>query len=150
MKLTNIFTKIILLITVLAIIPSLFFCNKDKQNLVPYVYVDFYIYLNNPGFAPLQAPGNSVYVTGGVEGIVIYRKSLVDFVAIERCCSYNPEERCIVNLDSSQVGALICPCCKSKFSIYDGSIIKTPASHPLTLYQAAYDQTYNRVHVTNF
>jgi nitrite reductase/ring-hydroxylating ferredoxin subunit len=149
MKSTNIFTKIIFLITVLAIVPLLFFCKKDKQNLVPYVYVDFYVDIDEPYFADLHAVGNSVSVTGGVEGIIIFRKSLDEFVAIERCCSYNPEERCIVARDSVQTGTVICPCCKSVFSIYDGSIIKTPASHPLTLYQTSFDQLNNRVHVTN-
>ena len=148
MKSINNITKITFLNLFLILIILLFSCKKDKEDLVPYVYVDFNIYLTNPNFVNLNSIGNSVYVTGGVEGIVIYRKSQDEFIAIERCCSYIPADRRIVEKDSTGQ-ALICPYCNSRFSIFDGSVIKTPAKRPLTLYHTAFDPGNLSVHVSN-
>jgi len=147
MKSLNIITKITLL-PIIFIFIILFSCKKDKEDLVPYVYVDFPIYLNEPGFSDLNAVGNSVTVTGGVSGIVIYRASQDEFVAIERCCSYFPSDRCPVEVELSGV-SLICKCCNSKFSIYDGTVMRQPASRGLTLYKVEYNQANNSLHVTN-
>ena len=130
------------------IISTLFYCKKDKKDLVPYIYVNFTIFLNDPNFYQLQAIGNSVTVTGGVSGIVIFRKSQDEFVAIERCCSYQPSDRCAVEKDSTNQ-ALVCPCCSSKFSIYDASVIKTPSTRPLTLYHAEYNSANSTVRISN-
>jgi nitrite reductase/ring-hydroxylating ferredoxin subunit len=121
---------------------------KKKEDLVPNVYVNFTIFLSDPEFATLQTIGNSVFVTGGVSGIIIYRYSQSDFTAIERCCSYQPNERCAVLPDTSNSLFLKCPCCNSKFSILDGSIQSGPAERPLTTYEVSYDGS-NSIHVYN-
>ncbi|MCK4661943.1 MAG: Rieske 2Fe-2S domain-containing protein [Bacteroidales bacterium] len=109
---------------------------KDKNDKIPYVYVD--IYLNIEDFTDLTVPGGSVNITGGVNGIVVYRISYDNFVAFDRTCSYQPEKNCKVSTDSSQ-NYLICSCCDSEFSIFTGSVTKSPAEFPLKEYQTELD-----------
>ena len=124
-----------------------FGCKDDNQSRVPEVYVDFYIDINDPQFFDLQVVGNYVYVTGGVSGIIIYRKSSTEFVALDRCCSYNPEKRCKVEVDTTTNQKIICPVCKSEFSLDNGYVLKSPAAAPLKQYQTTFDG--EKVHVYN-
>ena len=121
---------------------------KKKEELVPNVYVNFTIFLSDPEFSTLQTIGNSVFVTGGVCGIVIYRLSQTDFSVYDRCCTYKPSERCAVLPDPANTLFLKCPCCGSKFSLLDGSVQSGDAERPLTLYDATFDGS-NTLHVFN-
>ena len=123
-------------------------CRK-KDDVVPYTRVNFTIYLSDPDFMTLQTIGNHVFVTGGVCGIVIYRKSQEEFSALERCCTYNPSERCAVLMDSTNSNVLICPCCNSKFSIWDGSVMSGSAERSLTNYQTIFNAEENTLKVYN-
>lgn len=131
------------------IIASLLFsCKKDtKAGQIPNVYVNFYIYLNDPSFAVLNSVGSAVLVTGGVKGIIIYRSTFDTFTALERCSSYKPSDFCAVNIDSTGVNA-IDPCSLSKFSLIDGSVVKGPANLPLKTYQTFFDGD-NTIHIFN-
>lgn len=123
-------------------------CRK-KEELVPNVSVNFTIFLSDPEFSTLQTIGNNVFVTGGVAGIIIYRFSQTEFVALDRCCAYQPSKRCAVLPDTANTLFLKCPCCGSKFSILDGSVQAGPAERPLTQYSAVYDGSSNSVHISN-
>jgi len=121
-------------------------CKKDKD-AVPYVYTDFYIYSTDPNFIALNAVQGWVYVTGGSRGVLIYRKSLNEFMAYDRPCTYNTTDPCgKVEVDLSN---LICVdnCCGSKFLITDGSVQTAPAYVPLKRYQTTWDGTV--LHVYN-
>lgn len=125
--------------------------NSCRQNddVVPYAKVNFTIYLNDPDFTSLQTVGNYVYVTGGVSGIVIYRKSQEEFSALERCCTYKPSERCGVLVDSTNNNVLICPCCNSKFSLWDGAVMSGLAKRSLVNYQTIFNPEENTLKVYN-
>lgn len=123
-------------------------CRK-KDDIVPYTKVNFYIFLSDPDFVTLQTVGNHVFVTGGVCGIVIYRKSLNEFTAIERCCTYQASERCAVLLDTTNTLQLRCPCCNSRFSIINGAVMSGVAERDLVLYQTYFDEVQNTLHVYN-
>jgi nitrite reductase/ring-hydroxylating ferredoxin subunit len=114
-------------------------CKDKNESRIPEVYVDFYININDPQFFDLQGVGNYVYVTGGVAGIIVYRKSEDEFVALDRCCSYNPDKRSKVEVDTVTNQKIICPCCKSEFSLDNGYVLKSPASAPLKQYQTEFD-----------
>ncbi len=127
----------------------LFFADcENNEDRVPYKPVDFYIYMSDPQFTELHSYYNPVMVTGGVVGIVIYRKSEEEFVALERNCTYKPSDRCGVVPDSTGL-TLKCPCCDSEFSTpadgfaEEGSL----ATKPLIMYQTYYDGT--KIHVFN-
>ena len=136
-----------LTLTILLLSVSATSCNKDNEKPVPEVYVDFYININDPQFYDLQSIGGHVYVTGGVAGIFIYRESETTFLAFDRCCTYNVDKRCSVQLDTATSQKLICPTCKSEYSITNGTVLKTPAKQPLKQYQTSFDG--EKVHVFN-
>jgi len=118
---------------------------KDKEDLVPQAYVNFTISVADPEFSELSTVGNSIMVTGGVCGIVIFRLSQDEFVALERNCTYQPSDRCAVVPDSSGL-MLNCPCCNSVFTISNGTHIGGEATRPLVLYNTSFDGLYLQVY----
>ena len=140
---TNNYFKILLTIFLV----SIFLKCENKHQVVPNVYVNFYLSIFDPEFSDLAAPGNSIYVTGGVNGILIYRISDVEFTAFDRTCTFNVEENCQITTDESLVFASDTVCCGSKFLLLDGSVNEGPALYPLKRYETSFDGTY--LHVYN-
>mgnify|MGYP002353589569 CR=1 FL=1 len=123
-------------------------CKKDNTNgQIPNVYVNFYVYLSDPEFAALNSVGTAVMVTGGVKGIIIYRATWEEFVALDRVSSYQPENLCAVEIDSTGIYAKD-PCSESRFSLYTGMPVKGPASAPLKTYRTLFDGV-NSLHIFN-
>lgn len=125
-------------------------CKKNSgDNNIPNVTVDLIISLGLPQYASLNSIGNSLAVSGGVKGIVIYRRSIDEFTASERACPYDPSvNQAIVEIDTSQVIG-VDRNCGSKFSFADGSIIQGPATRPLKQYVCEYDAGSQQVYVHN-
>jgi len=122
-------------------------CKKEENNTVPIVPVDIYIYLSNPSFIDLNAIGGWVYITGGARGILVYRKSISEFMAYDRNCTYNSSDACaVVSVDASNIIA-VDTCCNSQFSLFDGSVIQNPAVLPLKTYYTTFDGTV--LHIYN-
>ena len=122
-------------------------CKKDNNDQIPYVYVNFYLNPNSTQYSELNNVGGYIYVTGGVRGIILYRKTIDDFVALERNCPYQPLNAC-ATVEVEQSGLLaIDSCCGSEFLIIDGSLVTGPATTQLKLYQTSYDG--NNLHVYN-
>lgn len=123
-------------------------CRRENANYVPNVSVNVTIYPSNPQYFRLNSIGGWSYADGGVRGLVIYRKSISDFVAFDRNCPVNPTQSCsTVNVDSSNNIYAVCPCCSSQFVLTDGSVAKAPAQYPLKQYQTFYDG--NALNITN-
>lgn len=117
---------------------SFFSCKRDN-NLVPDVLVDIQVNINNPGYYQLQAIGGWMYFDGGSRGIIVYRKSLDEFLAFDRHCTYNVNDACgKVVVDGSNIIAEDA-CCGSKFILTDGSVQQGPATFALKAYQTYYD-----------
>lgn len=122
-------------------------CKKNDDNGVPITGVDIYLYTNNPSFSNLYAVGGWTYITGGVRGILIYRKSNTEFMTYDRNCTYQSSEPCAtVHVDATNILA-VDTCCNSKFSIYDGSVTQGPAGLPLKAYNNTFDG--NVLHIYN-
>jgi len=118
---------------------------KDKNEIIPFVPVNIYIDII-PELSDLGI-GNSVYITGGVNGIIIFRKSLNEYLAFERTCTYQPGKNCAVEIDESAIIPK-CPCCFSKFLLSaEGSVIEGPAVMPLKQYQTSL--VGNSLHIYN-
>src|SRR5688572_32609450 len=62
-----------------------------QDNGVPYTPVNIVIYPNDPLNFKLQAPGGWMYFSGGVNGIIVYRKTTTEFVALDRTSTYDPD-----------------------------------------------------------
>ena len=122
-------------------------CNTNTSE-IPNIPVDIYIYPSQPLYFELNAIGGWMYINGGVRGIIVYRKSLNEFIALERNCSFDPFEECAtVYVDQSNIFATD-SCCQSQFLILDGQVINPPAILPLKQYNTYYDG--NMLHIYNF
>ena len=62
-------------------------CNT-KDDYIQEVYVNINIDLNLPEYSDLQVSGNSIFIEGGVEGIIIYHGVGNDYKVYDRNCSY--------------------------------------------------------------
>ncbi len=123
-------------------------CDENK-NPIPTVYVDIYIDLNDTQYYDLQSVGGYVYITGGVNGILIYRSSADEFRAYDRTCPYDPDiGRVIVN--DSRLNAVDSVGCKSEFSLLlDGAVSQGPSQFPLKAYTCIYDINAQILHIKN-
>jgi nitrite reductase/ring-hydroxylating ferredoxin subunit len=128
---------------ILFLLPSS--CDENQQ-VVPNVYVDFTVMLSDPEYNSLLIPGNSLNVTGGVNGIIIYRISQDEFAAYDRTCTHDVTENCRVFVDETLVFAVDTACCGSKFLLLDGSAYEGTAVYPLKAYRTYFDGTFLRVY----
>lgn len=116
-------------------------CSKQSENAndIPYVLVNFSINPNSTEYIRLNTVDGWEYLTGGYKGILVFRKSVNEFVSFERACPYdwqNTNARIVV--DTSGITAY-CPVCKSKYILLDGTPYSGPSRYPLKQYQTSYD-----------
>lgn len=121
-------------------------CRKSQTSGVPPVMVDISINVNNPAYAALAVPGGWLYLTGGSQGLIVYRASNNEFRAMDRHCPYQPAELCRVKVDESELVARDSSCCHSAFLITDGSVIEGPAATSLQRYNTSYNGTVLRIY----
>jgi len=116
-------------------------CRDRNNGIVPSVPVNVTINVLSPEFFDLSVPGGWVYITGGSRGIIVYRKTQDEFIAIERHSSYQPEDNCaVVVMDDGVI--LDDPCSDSQWLIMDATIVNGPASMPLRTYETSYQEPY--------
>lgn len=90
----------------------------------------------------LNSPGGAVVISGhGVAGIIIYRRADNVFVAYDRCSSVNPQNKCAVTLDNPNL-TVTDPCSGAKFSLFDGTPVKAPATKSLKSYHVTANSLY--------
>jgi len=113
------------------------------------VYVNTYVYLSDPEFYELNAVGNAVfYDYEGYKGIIIFRKSMDEFLVFDRCCSYDPTTECEIVEKTDDSYLVKCDCCGSIYSLYDGYPLEGPAALPLKSYNLTFDGN-NTLHIYN-
>lgn len=121
-------------------------CRKAQPGGVPLVAVDIAINVNNPVYVDLAVPGGWLYLTGGSQGIIVYRVSNNEFTAMDRHCPYRASDLCRVGVDSSEVVARDEGCCGSAFLITDGSVIQGPSALGLQRYNTSFNGTVLRIY----
>ena len=123
-------------------------CVKN-QNIVPYVYVDLYLNTALPSYSSLNAIGGWAYVSGGSQGIIVYRQTYDTFSAYDRHCTYNAENPCgKAKVDST--GTFVeCECDGSQYQLYDGLVIQGPAGYSLKGYRTSFNSFNNQLHIYN-
>jgi hypothetical protein len=115
-------------------IPSLFLflvlimassCLKNNQNPVPSIPFDITIDINLPSYYQLQGVGSWTYVNGGSRGIIVYRRTIDEFVAFDRHSPMDPNGTCFLPLfpDQDNFLQLKDTCSSARFSLYDGGAI---------------------------
>ena len=124
-------------------------CNCSNQNdYIQEIYVNEFIDLSLPIYSDITTPGNSIFIEGGVEGIIIYRGFGQDYKVYDRNCSYEPSLTCSY-IDSVNSGIAYCGCCTSAFLISNtGEPINAPALLPLKEYTWSLNSS-NILHIFN-
>jgi hypothetical protein len=120
------------------------FCKKKNvQDNIAYQTVNITMYPNDPLYFKLQTVGGWVYINGGVNGIIVYRKtatnSPTDFVALERTSTALPDDPYAKVKVQSDNFTLKDTISGSKWQIFDGGILAGPANQALRQYNAVFD-----------
>ena len=131
-------------------------CSKDKNDVIPDVYVNFTLDINDPEFVNLTAIGSDTvdaqtnnWGSGAAgfdgNGIILYNGGDA-FYAYDRTCPYDYEVNGLsvkVNIDFT---IAVCPKCGTTYSL---SASGTPASgigrYPLKNYKTSFDGRFLRV-----
>ena len=118
----------------LIIITIIIYSCSSKNDYIQDVYVNEIVDLSLPIYSDITTPGNSIFVEGGVEGIIIYHGVGEEYKVYDRNCSYEPSLECS-HIDSVNSGIAYCGCCTSAFLISNtGEPINAPALLPLKEY----------------
>jgi len=115
-------------------------CKKEVQQPdIPYVYVNFSLNPNSTQYIHLNSVNGWETVYGGYNGILIFRKSINEFMAYERACPNDPlVQGAQIRVDTSSI-TCYCPVCGSKYILTDGSPYDGPSHWSLKPYTAFYD-----------
>lgn len=127
--------------------------NKTVQDNLPYQTVNITIYPSDPLYvARLGHIGGWMYVNGGVNGIIVYRKSqnsAADFIALERTSTYLPQDAGAVVKVQSDNFTLKDTVSGSTWQIVDGAIMSGPATTVLRSYSTLYDNGTDKLTIRN-
>ena len=127
------------------IIPLIFSTCNTKDDYIQDIYVDINVDLNLPEYSDLQASGSSIFIEGGVEGIIIYHGVGNHYKVFDRNCSYEPSLSCS-KIDTVNAGIAYCGCCSSAFLLSnEASVINSPALLPLKAYNFIYNDPILRI-----
>ncbi len=125
-------------------------CQNDIPQQIPNVFVDEFIYLNNPSSQPINFIGGWIYHPGGYKGLVVYRRynngDGNDWVAYERACPDHYARDCgTLNVDDDIY--LKCPCDDTEYLLFDGTVTSGSSQYPILNYHV--DFLGDRLHITN-
>jgi Rieske Fe-S protein len=141
--------SVIYILTGFVVITCLVSCDRERQVPIPYVYVNYTVYLNNPSNNHLKVPFSYLLLPDqGNLGIILYRRTLGepdDFIALDLTCTNEPLGSCTLGLDSTGF-YLVCPCCGSKFFVLDGMVAQGPAKWPLKEYATSLTSSSVRIY----
>lgn len=114
-------------------------CKKNQIHPVPSISFDITIDINLPSYNALIGVGGWAYVNGGSRGIIVYRRSIDEFVAFDRHSPADPDALCVEPLypDPDNFLTLIDSCSTARYSLYDGSPIQD-SEYGLRQYQTSY------------
>lgn len=121
-------------------------CRDRNTNRVPDVPVNIAINIYQPDFFNLTVPSGWVYITGGSRGIIVYRKSTTEFVALERHSPFEPQDNCAVVVNEDNV-IISDPCSDSQWLITDGTIVQGPTAFALETYRTSFSDPI--LYITN-
>lgn len=122
---------------------------RTNQNQMPYAPVDIYINTSLPSYSSLNIIGGWVYVSGGNDGLLVYRQTYESVVAYERRCTFELPNSCGSGVVDSTNFLVECDCDGTKYSIFDGSVIEGPATISLYQYRTSFDPISGQLHIYN-
>lgn len=133
----------IILSFLIVLVSGFFSCNKNKLHPVPSIPFDINININLPTYSGLTGVGGYAFVDGGSKGIIVYRRSVHEFVAFDLHSPAN-EGSCNEPLENDPDNFLELrdKCTGAKFSLYDGSPI-SDSEFGLRMYITVFDGNAN-------
>ncbi|MCR4680017.1 MAG: hypothetical protein K5636_00185 [Bacteroidales bacterium] len=135
-----------ILFVLIGLLPLLVCCDFYNHPTIPNAKVDFYIYPNDVMYYQLNTYGGYIYLTGGVNGIIVYRLDEWNFNAFDRACSYDWKEQESWLFVAPDGLRLIDSLCGSTFNILDGNVLGGPAKYPARRYNTHFDGMRLRVY----
>ena len=121
----------------------------DEKNYIPIVSVNIDLDLNLPEYEQLNTIGSSLFITGGVKGIIVYHFAINEYKVYDRNCSYEPSLQC-AKIDSIYSSIAFCGCCNSAFLLdQNGAAANSPAINPLREYSCVLNEPTNTLHIFN-
>lgn len=140
------------LLSLIAMVLLFWGCKKDDPTGVPLTAVDTYINVNLPEYNALATVGGWAYITGGSEGLIVYRKAVDAFTAMDRHCPVQPQDLCKVTVNGDGILAVDTTCCHCSFLLQDGTLASNPddvdgAGSGLKLYSTTFNGT--TLHIFN-
>jgi hypothetical protein len=121
-------------------------CNENQlaQDPLPYVFVNEQVFMNEVRALPLTTrDGAFIYISGGLKGIILYRKAPGQFIALER--QSTSSAGCQVKVDVTQ--QYVVDTCNTTQYDFNGSYIGGTATPNLRQYNVNYDGV--RIAITN-
>lgn len=118
-------------------------CTPDlSDDAIPWQPFDVInINLNLPEYIALKTDGRSMYIDGGIRGIILHHQSGSNYFAYERNCSFQPNSACAtVDIHVSTL-YMLCSCCSSTFDLATGYPTGGPAWRPLRKYSTSLNGT---------
>ena len=114
---------------------------RQRSHPVPDIPFNINVDINLPTYSALQSIGSSAYIDlAGVKGIVVYRRSMDEFVAFDRMSTAAGGDTCDpLYVDPDNLLILKDPCTASSFSLFDGSLITGPAEWGLRAYRVMFN-----------
>ena len=113
--------------------------NETSRPEIPDVLVSFVIDPNSTTYLELNHPGGWAYLTGGYNGILVYRSTSTEFMAYDRACPWDfQDQNARLNVEASGI-TCVCPVCGSKYVMTDGTPFEGPSRIMLKPYQTTYD-----------
>ena len=127
------------------ILSVLIYSCSSKNDFIQDVYVNELIDMSLPIYSEIITPGESIFIEGGVEGIIIYHGFGDNYKVYDRNCSYEPSLECS-HIDSVISGIAYCGCCTSAFLISNsGEPINAPAILSLKSYNWSLENNIIRI-----
>jgi nitrite reductase/ring-hydroxylating ferredoxin subunit len=154
--------KLKFLLIILPIFFQVTSCSKDKNDVIPDVYVDFYIDLNDPEFFELNSIGvadtvdrntnNLGQKAAGYDdnGIIIYRAMPDQFYAYDRTCPHDfAVNNTSVKIKLEESYFAKCPVCGTVYDLFSGGVPYSGiGKYPLKNYRTAFSGQI--LHVWNY
>lgn len=116
-------------------------CQSERNHPVPNVAVSAQINILLPSYSNLSSPGGYAYLDNyGVKGIVIYRRTINEFIAFDRMSTAEGGDVCgPVEVDPNNFLFLNDQCSDAVYSLLDGTVVSGNAQYALRQYQVSYD-----------
>ena len=115
-------------------------CQNNGNHPVPNVAVSVQVNIFLPSYSSLQSVGGYAFVNGGVKGIVVYRRSIDEFLAFDRMSTAEGGFECVpLEVDTNNFLFLNDACSNAVYSMIDGSIVSGDARYALKGYQISFD-----------